>query len=582
MMRVQYISEGSPMKFDQLTLNEQIILRNLAANVCRYSIEHPDSEHSLLGFNYGKEKNKFFAEQFLYKDPQSQQALDLISQMVAIRNAAQQEGLVNADLEELLETKTDRDLSPLNLDPFESIADLRLAIVEFEREKTGTRFHQQVIKPFLQSTQKYRKQENFDPLDIAGELARTKERLKEIEKENKRLKSVQTQLEQTQRNLQEKTEKSEDLARQLATEKVARIKESSHLKQRLEPLEAESSRLHGENSALRAEVTELRQSNSSQAAALTDAKDELAREQSKSQGLETKKASLTAKVADLTGQLGLSREDLQQRQTQLSELRQTLETESASHTEKVASLSKDNQALAKKSSHLHRDNKALQTRVEELTRTQAASQARIQDLEQQLGDAKAATGQATVESARLQQKLTTSDRTITALKQQLTLAQEEVRQAKASLPSRKDLEKQRAIIDLMPRLREGDARHLKSNLYSVVSDKLERGEAFDKELFPKLIAAFTTNTGNWVSWRDNSTTAGQLLDGLKENLDLADYLGVKVDKKTKQKDLRTKLGTQNDEFKKLKSKDEHLVFFKLSTIEKNHQASQHITVEPRA
>ncbi|QGP54110.1 hypothetical protein PsalMR5_01549 [Piscirickettsia salmonis] len=59
-------------------------------------------------------------------------------------------------------------------------------------------------------------------------------------------------------------------------------------------------------------------------------------------------------------------------------------------------------------------------------------------------------------------------------------------------------------------------------------------------------------------------------------------MGVEVDKKTEQKDLRTKLGTQNDEFKKLKSKDEHLVFFKLSTIEKNHQASQRTIVEPRA
>ncbi|WP_238401293.1 hypothetical protein [Piscirickettsia salmonis] len=161
--------------------------------------------------------------------------------------------------------------------------------------------------------------------------------------------------------------------------------------------------------------------------------------------------------------------------------------------------------------------------------------------------------------------------TNTTLVRQLASTQEEVRQAKASLPTPEDLKKQRDIMGLVPRL-EKDDKNLKSGLYTgAFLDRLERGKAFDKELFRKIIAISTTSTGRFKS----STTMGQLLKGLKENPDLAEYLEIQVDKKTKQKHLRAMLGTPNDNFKKLENRKDRLIFFSLSRIEEQHQASQH-------
>ncbi|QGN95423.1 chromosome segregation protein SMC [Piscirickettsia salmonis] len=672
------------MTFESLPHTQKAIVVQLAANVATYANENPDS---FLGFQFasvlGKEKNKYFSATFLHdKDGEEVEARSILQQMKDFEKLKTDISYAGYESDDGEDEASDQDhereerdhhrrehthakstesraLAPLNLSKFKNLADLALAVIDFEHGKHGENFYKTVAQPLLQSLRKAIKKED-EALDflvigadkrleqqlsqVISDLEQAHERLKQLQTAHRALQakqaiqegaqqqqatelaeinaqltqaqatvtvtqanqSLKTELTTTQEQLQQAqatAAKAHKKSTRLETEKAAQAVEFEHqltlskseteqereksarLQQRLEPLEAESSRLRGENSALRAEVTELRQSNSSQAAALTDARDGLAIEQSKSQGLETEKASLTAKVVDLTGQLESSREDLQQSQTQLSELRQTLTAANTGLKDELAQAQARSQEAANTHDHARENWDKERQALEAVQRTQAEKVADLTKKNQALS------GQLTTshdEKATLQTQVAelTADNdqltdTNTTLVRQLASTQEEVRQAKASLPSRKDLEKQRAIIDLMPRLREGDARHLKSNLYSVISDRLERGEAFDKELFPKLIAAFTTNTGNWVSWRDNSTTAGQLLDGLKENSGLAKYLGVEVNKKTKQKDLRATLGTQNDEFKKLKSKDEHLVFFKLSTIEKNHQASQHTIVEPR-
>ncbi|WP_395167792.1 hypothetical protein ACGP04_07900 [Piscirickettsia salmonis] len=628
------------MTFESLPHTQKAIVVQLAANVATYANENPDS---FLGFQFasvlGKEKNKYFSATFLHdKDGEEVEARSILQQMKDFEKLKTDISYAGYESDDGEDEASDQDhereerdhhrrehthakstesraLAPLNLSKFKNLADLALAVIDFEHGKHGENFYKTVAQPLLQSLRKAIKKED-EALDflVIGADKRLEQQLSQaisdLEQAHERLKQLQT----AHRALQAKQAIQEGAQQQQATE-LAEINAQ---------LTQAQATVTQANQSLKTELTTTQEQ-------LQQAQATAAKAHKKSTRLETEKA---AQAVEFEHQLTLSKSETEQEREKSARLQQRLEP------------------LEAESSHLRQENGTLQATVAELTQAQTASQARIdalgqelaqeqatstdlsrqlqaqtnelaqlhetnEDLSRQSDDAKAKSvglqhdlasvrdeltqaqtnrrqeqeksrklGEEkeawTTEStqlretnARLQQKLDTTEHTHTSTHQQLIKTQKELEQVRAALKAEKAnrSQLQELLIRAMPQAMN-DAKGVKGDFAKHALKEVKKGP-LKKEILQDIVSRLIVNTG----WFWNSTTGEELLKSIKVNKDLADELGVAVDSNTKQSDLRKQLGTPkySGQAKKL--------FFNWETIQQEHQsqeAHQPAAESPRA
>ncbi|OAJ34352.1 hypothetical protein [Piscirickettsia salmonis] len=642
------------MTFESLPHTQKAIVVQLAANVATYANENPDS---FLGFQFasvlGKEKNKYFSATFLHdKDGEEVEARSILQQMkdfeklktdISYAGYESDDGEDEASDQDHEREKRDhhrrehthakstesRALAPLNLSKFKNLADLALAVIDFEHGKHGENFYKTVAQPLLQSLRKAIKKED-EALDflVIGADKRLKQQLSQaisdLEQAHERLKQLQT----AHRALQAKQAIQEGAQQQQATE------------------------LAGINAQLTQAQATVTQANQTLKAELTTTQEQLEQAQATAAEAQEKARSLgaekDAQAAEFEHQLTLSKSETEQEREKSARLQQRLEP------------------LEAESSHLHEENSALRAEVTKLTQAQAASQAKIDDLDHQLTQerttsaslrkqvqaqtaelaqlhktnadlcqqataAKAESGDLkhsltlvkgelaqaratqqettaeleqaqaslreeqeksrklgeekeawTTESTQLRetneglkQKLDADGQTHTSTHQQLIQAQRELKQVRAALKAEKAnrSQLQELLIRAMPQAMN-DAKGVKGDFAKHALKEVKKGP-LKKEILQDIVSRLIVNTG----WFWNSTTGEELLKSIKVNKDLADELGVVVDSNTKQSDLRKQLGTPKYSGKAKK------LFFNWEAIQqehKNQEAHQPAAESPRA